>query len=237
MFLRGIVFWGLVITWAVIAFVLWRMDTPLARVLKLRAFTALGVILILGAFLFQPWVRLDFIGYIDPTPEFLRSLGSGRVIQRVLGELDDSLLPHVFGVLERMTHLNGWQMELVPTYNLWVRLATLFPLLPALVAAFGVPVSMLFRGGLLSKALGYSMIGLSLIGLPVLFMALPAIDALGVQDDFRWMLLATLLGSRLGSGPWFTLLGLGMLCIGGVVEIKDAPAADDGFDKGDMAWR
>jgi hypothetical protein len=83
------------------------------------------------------------------------------------------------------------------------------------------PIGATYRGVILGRALGFLIITLGCFSAVGLLLSLPEIDALGYHYEFQVMVLAALLGIRLGSGPWLTLLGLALLILGGRIECTD----------------
>jgi hypothetical protein len=212
----------LLIVWGGITIGVTRLDTQIARGLRIRWLTSmLGAVVIIGAFFFQPWIRLDFVEYIDPTPEFLEQLIPKELTLFLARHIGVQWISKFVQVFLFFTRLNGWKIQLLPTIGLFTRAATLLPLLPLALGLLTVFIGSMYRGKFLAKILGYSLIGLSLLSLILLLIVLPDLDALGIRDQFHWSLFAAILGVRLGNGPWLCIVGLLLLCLGGVVEIVD----------------
>ncbi len=210
--------WVLLLTcviWIALAVMALASDTRFAVGLRPRLLTLLGVALILGGF-FQPWLNLDFLRYVRLGPDVLTAF-----LPEVLQQIGPEPVAKVLFLLERVTHLNGWQMQLVPFYNVPTRLAAVAPLLLAMAALVWTPWGASLAGSRACKAVGGILTCLSLALLVALTAAAPILDALGQPQQLEWSLLTVLLGVRVGNGVWLTLVGLLLLAIGGVVEVVD----------------
>lgn len=206
---------------AIIVVGVMRAATPMAVALKPRTITLIGIALILGSFFFQDWLRFDFIQYLRVGWDPVRDLAPEAAGLFGL----ESLTPLLRIVLGAAT-LNGWQLALVPFFSLGTRAALLFPPVIALAALVWLPFGASYSGSLACKIVGVLLAVASLAALVGLTVAIPQVDALGVHDQINWALLAVLLGIRMELGPWLTMLGLGLLFVGGMVEIMaDSPAS------------
>ena len=88
--------------------------------------------------------------------------------------------------------LNGWQMQLIPTYGCWTRLWTVIPLLPAALALVWTPVGATYRGSRVGCFVGRALTVVSLLSALLLLLALPSLDSLGIRGSFQWALLSAL---------------------------------------------
>lgn len=199
---------------AIIVVGVMRAATPMAVALKPRTITLIGIALILGSFFFQDWLRFDFIQYLRVGWDPVRDLAPEAAGLFGL----ESLTPLLRIVLGAAT-LNGWQLALVPFLSLGTRAALLLPPLIALAALVWLPFGASYSGSLPCKIVGVLLAVVSMTALVGLTVAIPQVDALGVHDQIHWAMLAVLLGVRMELGPWLTLLGLGLLFVGGMVEI------------------
>lgn len=202
-------------SWAILALVAFTSNSPLAVGLRPRMTTLMGVALILGGF-FQPWLSFEFLRYLRIGPGIISD-----ILPEILQWLGPEPLAGLLKTLERITHLNAWQIQLVPFYNLKIRLIALAPILLALGAMVWVPWGASLAGRGICKIAGAFQVSLSLVTLLMLTLALPDLEALGQPVQLPWSLLGALLGVRLGGGIWLTLIGLCALSIGGAVEIFD----------------
>lgn len=204
----------LLTTWLLIAVAVIRSGTPLAIAFRTRLVTLLGIFLILNGFFFHDWLRFDFIQYLRAGWDPVRDLAPEAAGLFGL----ESLTPLLRIVLGAAT-LNGWQLALVPFLSLGTRAALLLPPLIALAALVWLPFGASYSGSLPCKIVGVLLAVVSMTALVGLTVAIPQVDALGVHDQIHWAMLAVLLGVRMELGPWLTLLGLGLLFVGGMVEI------------------
>ncbi len=200
----------LLATWLLLVIAMRRVGTSLVAALRPRLVALLGVFLILGSFLFQDWVRFDFIQYLrvgwdpllDLAPEAAGLFGI------------DNLTPFL-RVLLGAASLNGWQLALAPFFGLGTRAALVFPSLIALAALVWLPFGTSYSGSLPCKVVGTLLAVVSTLALIGLATANPHVDALGVHGQIHWAMLAVLLGVRMEMGPWLTMVGLVLLIVGG----------------------
>lgn len=227
------ILWLLIILWVGLTTLDFKSNGTLAIGFRPRLVTLLAVILILGSYFFQDWLRFSFIEYfragrgplVGIAPDLLEQLGL------------EGLAP-VLRVLLGATGLNGWQLMLVPFYGIGTRLATLIPVGIAVLSLCWLPWGTSRAGGRLCKLVGSMMLASALIALVALAVSLPDLDALSVygHQQFEWAVLATLLGPKLGLGPWITLIGLALLCVGGLVEIADPGRREDTETMQEAVW-
>lgn len=214
-------FFLLIAVWLVIALAVLRSDTPLAAVSRPRLLPLLGLALIVGSFFFQEWVRFDFIQYLElGLGDLLRDLAPDAI--GLLGSAESSRL---LGVLLGKATLTGWQLTVfAPFWGFWTQAAIVFPTLLAVATLAWLPLGATYSGGRLCKLVGILLTALSLAALVGLAAAIPAVDALGMKDQFHWAILTVLLGVRLEMGPWLTMLGLALLFVGGLIEVGSSAA-------------
>jgi hypothetical protein len=215
----------LLIIWVVFFFLARKLDTPLMQGFRPRLVTLLGFFLVGTGFFFQPWIKFEFLDYINPTPEFLRQFFSGDLLNKIIQLIGVGWINKLLNLFHMFTRFNGWQIELIPTLSIWIRLCTLLPLFPFAISLLGILIGSAYRGSLAARAFGGIMIISGFISAVALLWALPGLDALGIQGNFQWALLATILGTRMGNGPWFCIIGLLLIIIGGLIELKDVPSA------------
>lgn len=206
----------MLMTWMILATIAFARNTRWSVALRPRLTTLLGVALIVGGF-FQPWLRFDFLRYMRWGPGDLLT----DLLPEVLQWIGPEPLAKLLSLVERVTSLNGWQVQLVPFYHMPTRLAALAPLPLALLALCWTPWGASLAGGRACKVVGVGMAAASLLLLGALVVAAPGLDALGQPRGLEWSLLAVLLGVRVGSGVWLTVAGLALLVVGGVVEVLD----------------
>jgi hypothetical protein len=212
---------GLLSAWILLLLVVLRLNTAIAEGLRPRMITLLGAVLLASGFFFQPWIEFDFLSYINPTPEFIRQLIPVELLPLLVERYGVEWLSRSLRILTILTQLNGWQIELIPTLSLWTRFWSLLPLFSLALAIASTIFGSTFRGGWFPRAMGTVMVLLGVVNSGFLLLDLAAIDNLGIYGDFRWKLLAAILGARLGNGPWFCILGLLSTAVGGLVEIVD----------------
>lgn len=218
-------------TWLLVAVAVIRSDTPLAIAFKSRLIALFGVLLILGSFFFQDWLRFDFIQYLRAGWDPVRNLAPAAAGLFGL----ESLTPLLRAILGAAS-LNGWQLALAPFFSLGTRAALVLPALLALAAFVWLPFGASYSGRLPCKVVGTVLAIVSALALMGLAIAIPQIDALGVHDQIQWAMLAVLLGIRMEMGPWLTMIGLALLFVGGLVEIV-AGSADEQRDRSqDLIW-
>lgn len=227
------ILWLLIILWLGLAILVFKSNGTLAVGLRPRLIVLLAVILILGSYFFQDWLRFSFI-------EYFRA-GRGPLIglaPDVLEQLGLEGLTPVLRVLLGATGLKGWQLMLVPFYGVGTRLATLIPVGVAILSLCWLPWGTSRAGGRLCKLVGTVMLASALVALIALALSLPDLDAVSVygHQQFDWALLATLLGPKLGLGPWITLIGLALLCVGGLVEIGDPGRRENTETMQEAVW-
>lgn len=223
----------LFILWAVVLFFIARSQSALARAILPRMLTTIpGILLIFGSFLFQNWLKLSFVSYWLKVPEALEKY----VPVKVLGWVGEqfgvgwAFLP--LEILEKFTSLKGWMFFLLPTYSLGLHLLLLLPLLAALLALCWLPFGVWKPGSLFGKVIGALVILLALVCILGLLFALPVFDAAGLALSLQGSLIVTLLGMRLGNGPWFMLVGLLCLAAGGVYEIFSGSLSPGELEQG-----
>ena len=215
-------FFLLIAVWLVIALAVFRSGTPLAAASRPRLLPLLGVVLIVGSFFFQDWVRFDFIQYLRMgLGDLLREFAPDAI--GLLGNVESSRLLRV--LLGKAT-LTGWQLTVfAPFWGFWTQAAIVFPTLLAVATLAWLPLGATYSGKRLCKLVGILLAALSLAGLVGLAAAIPAVDALGMHDRFHWAILTVLLGVKLEMGPWLTMLGLTLLFVGGLIEIGSSAAS------------
>jgi len=239
----------LLLLWGVVALGVARLDTPLACAFRPRLILLLGSVLTIGAFFFLRWIELDFIGYFNIDLDFLTLFVSPRVlhfISQKLGMIDFDLrwLSKILHLLHNFTYFNGVTLQLVPTYGVGEHAATMLPPLVGILGAILILPAASYPGTLPVRVLGGILALISAISLIALLLVLPDLDSLGIHGDFRWMLMVTILGARLRSGPWYTMIGLLLLMAGGLIEVfstaarrSDQPIDDNLSDGGTYGLR
>ncbi len=224
-------FFLLIAAWLVIALAVFRSDTLLAAAFKPRLVPLLGVVLIIGSFLFQDWMRFDFIQYLRVGWDPLRDLAP-----EAAGLFGMENLTPFLRVLLGAASLNGWQLALAPFFDLATRAALIFPSLIALAALVWLPFGASYSSSLPCKVVDVLLAAASILALGGLAIAIPQMDALGVHDQVQWAMLAVLLGVRLEFGPWLTMVGLGLLFVGGMVEIMAGSVARQQDRWQELTW-
>lgn len=205
--------------WVILLLLAIKLDTPMAKAFRKRLVLLLGFTLLGCGFFFQPWIKFEFLEYILPTPELLGVVFSGGALTKLVHILGATWMSKILHVFHMFTRLNGWQIEFIPTLGIWLRIRTLLPLFPFVISLPAVLIGTSLPGCKLSRVLGWVLIVSSLITGLLLLTALPGLDCLGIQDEFQWEVFATLLGTRLGNGPWLCIFGLLLIAAGGVIEL------------------
>ncbi|MBN1874685.1 MAG: hypothetical protein JXA33_10680 [Anaerolineae bacterium] len=215
----------LLLLWFVVFVIVMRLPQDWAAALRLRLVTLLGCVVALGAYFSQAWIEFNPIEYITPSdvldciPEDLLAF----IVEKMGSEQGAKILR----ILADFMQLNGWQTQVIPTYSIATRVCTLFAPVLAFAALLWIPFGVWLRGKKLTAMVGGLMIFLNGVGSILLLLVLPDLDALGMAGDFHGMLLATLVGAHLGNGPWWAIIGMLLIAVGGVVEIMDHPDVDD----------
>jgi hypothetical protein len=215
---------GLLILWALFTLLVLRMQTPLAKNLRPRLFTFWGFFLVGCGFFFQSWIKFDFMDYLNLTPAFMNQIFAGGIVIELIKLLGVDWISKLLHIFHMFTAFNGWQIEFIPTLGFWIRLCTLLPLFPFVLSIFGILVGSSYRGSSVARGIGGILIISGSISALALLLALPGLDSLGIRGNFPWTFLATILGSRMGNGPWFCILGLLLIILGGFIEVKDMPS-------------
>jgi hypothetical protein len=222
----------LLLFWGFFVLIVLRLETPMAQAVRPRLLVLLGAILTIAAFFFQPWIEFGFLDYILPTPEFVKTLAAPEVVIVFVERIGMEWFSKLIYIFNIFTEFNGWQIELIPTFGWGTRLVTIFPVLLAVAAILALPVCATFRGQFLPKTLGLLLLVSCTLNAVLLLIVLPNLDALGIQGNFQWNLFATILGAHISSGPWFCMLGLMLLGLGGVIEIVDSPSGEKDNSEG-----
>jgi len=220
--------------------------------LQHRLLTLWGASVTLGAFVLLPWIHFEGPDYFDRQLERLwQDSGAQRLIESAprLRELLGSGQPgnsddfiHLLPTpeLQQMAAIARSHQQ-ITGFELWrsiPRHSTVFHV--TLAVALILPAAMLLWS-LLSLVAdirttnrGAAALS-SVFALITLFFVLwyvPRVDTFGVRDELLVVAIGFLSGSRTGPGIWWTLLGLGMIVTGGVVEISQAglePKTEEGF--------
>ncbi len=219
MFDLSLLLLGLLLVWLALLGTALKLKTPIAQTLRPRMVTLLGAVLVGGGYFFQPWIELDFISYFNPTPEFIHQLFPREIATMLVERFGVSWLHRALQLFNIFTSLNGWQIQLLPTYDWLTRGWAFLPLFCLLLALLTVLIGLTVPGNFLARGAGMALIFVSVLDALGLLLSLPAIDALGIHNNFQIGLLATLLGVHLGNGPWICVFGLLVLSVGGAVEI------------------
>lgn len=74
----------------------------------------------------------------------------------------------------------------------------------------------------------------SLLSVLSLLFVLPRLDAAGSESSFQFSLLATILGVKMGNGPWVCIIGMLLLAVGRVIELGDQPVQTDLYFNNDV---
>ncbi len=209
-----IVLWGL-------AFAILKFVRPAAQGAHLRMATLLGMLLTFLAFFFEFWIELDFFGYINPTPELLRKLIPEGLVSRLVRSLGTNWLGSLLDWLDVFTSFNGLTIHFIPTLGWGTWLITWLPLVPLGISIPVLVAGLMARGSGFARAGGWVLLVTSIISAVSLLFVLPHLDAAGTEFNFQLALLATILGAKMGNGPWICLAGLVLLAVGGVIEIND----------------
>ena len=223
----------LMIVWALLLLGVIRSKSSYAANLKPRMVSLLGVILIFGGVIFQPWLKLSFLSYWTKIPEVFEKYLPIKLVSGLSSVLGAGWFGRPLELFEKFTNIKGWLVALIPSYSTWVHLVILFPLVISIISFIWLPFAPLFFGKPFGKYLGGIVIFLSFIEIIFLIISIPELDAVGVSESLQWSLFSTLLGVRLGNGPWFVVVGLLLLVFGGLVEIKaspPAPALEESWD-------
>ena len=217
--------WGLLILYFVLVFVSFHKTSNIAMGLRPRLFTLLGAVFLIGGFLFEPWVKFDFLKYFVEAPDVIRNF-SPQVYEILFHSVGVKGLAKFFGIFSMVTNLSGWQLQLIPVYPWHVRLFTLIPLLIGGISLIWVPIGSNWRGRIINRWVGGALMVFSSISLLLLILISSEIDSMGGYANFQWAFFTTILGARIGRGLWVTILGLCFTIIGGWNEYHDLQPED-----------
>ena len=219
----GISFWTIGLMLVCGGLVVLIQTTPLLQHFKRRIAALIGVFLVLASFLFQPWIRLNFIEYLVNIPQSIKDLLPEGVVKLVIDRLGVDWLGRLLEIVGNVTSLSGWKIQFIPTYGFWTHFWMLAPVILVFPVALGILFGSLLHGRAIPRILGGVLAVFSLILFLGLLFSLPDIDTLGIHHNFQWSLLAAMVGAKLGNGPWFMCLGLLFWVIGGIVDLMEQP--------------
>lgn len=223
----------LIIIWLALTALVWRSEAPIARSMRPRLITLLGVVTIWGSFFSLPWVQFDFTAYLDESRLKILTENIGFIGNLIHADKITDFLDIVFNE----AFLNGLYIQASPFLGVRERIDILVPMFLALFAFVILPWTVYFRGRLFTKVLGIFLSVGALLSFFLLAGVLNEIDALGTTQHAQWALVAALLGVHIGAGPLFTLGGLLLLFAGGIIELFDSNDVDSHDDLMEMeAW-
>lgn len=212
----------ILLAWGLLLLAIHRSGSSYAAAFKPRMLTVLGALLVGGGFLFQPWLKISFLSYWSRIPDIFEKYIPIKVASWLTSLFGQAGASHFLDLFDKFTNLKGWQVALLPTYSAWIHGLMVFPLVLALVALMWAPLGAGSPGSGAGKVIGGLTICLALATSVAIILSIPDLDSAGVKDQFQWALVATLLGVRLGNGPWYVILGLLFLAGGGAVELTAA---------------
>ena len=212
----------IILAWALLLLAIHRSGSSYAAAYKPRMVTVLGAVLVWGGFLFQPWLKISFLSYWTKIPDIFEKYIPIKVASWLTSLFGQAGASHFLDLFDKFTNLKGWQVALLPSYSTWIHVLILFPLLVALIALLWSPFGARYPGGITGKVIGGVTICLVIVTVVAIVLSIPELDTAGVGDRFQWALVATLLGVRLGNGPWYVILGLLFLAWGGAIELAAA---------------
>jgi hypothetical protein len=196
----------------------------------------LGLSLIVVAYFFQPWVKLDFILYLDPTSGFLAGLLPPDAMASLVNRIGLGWAAQLFHLLATITVFNGWQLQLIPTLSIPTRLWTVIPMLVAGMGVLITIVGTVWRNSIVSCILWTVLIVASVLSAIGLLASLQNISSLDVSGQFGWTLLVSILGVQIGNGPWYTLVGLLCMALSGLRAII-VPTRDNTMNMEYTEWQ
>jgi len=207
-----------------LGFILWLLtpfcDDPLAESLSYRLPTLIGVIAVLGSFLWLPWLNFAPWQYARFVPDW-----AWDILPEVLRSLDNLLgsdaLHRALSLLESFSALPGrWLIILIPTPDLWVRLVIGLPVMVAVLSMLWLLASPFIRLKVVTQFMGAWQVSSSFLAFVLLLLQVPNIDAWGTSGNFWLGLIALLTGAQMGFGVRASLAGLFFLILGGLREIE-----------------
>lgn len=209
--------------WAFGAYGLTRLDTPVAKGLRVRWPTTLGLVLLVCGFFFQPWVKFGFSDYFIPTPDILGQVIPKEFAYFLAEKIGSDWVDKVVHVAGFDPRLYGWQIQVVPTLTPCDRIVSLLPLAVIFLSAPLAFLGSAQRGGMLPRGLGWVVMAAALPAAACILFDIPNLDQLGVPGHFEWGLAIVMSGAHMGNGPWVCIFGMLLLAYGGLVEQFDKP--------------
>ena len=227
---------GIFLIWLVIFSLLFRMKHPSSFLdaLRRRSGTLLAALMIFASFFFQSWVEMRFANYFMDLPNTLNDDVIRGIIRTILEHLKIGWLAPFIHTLVGI-ELTGWHISLMLWLG-WRLVWVIAPLGIALAALLFLLPSCKWRGEKWIRYLGIAQVVLSLVAMAGLLASLPAIAHLGANVSFEGNMLSDLLAPGLATGPWFTLLGLLMIGVGGLINYFDEKSVQSNWssDSGDF---
>jgi hypothetical protein len=209
------------------------------RSITWRLITIIGAVTVLIGVLGLPWVGFadpidvdrqvaDFLANVhvqdllDRIPQLRETLGISRMattedVSQLFASPD---LRRILSWAREKHRFTGWDLwRRVPKVNRYLRWALMLAVVLAPASAILWILSMVTTShpvswlGTLAYALGAFLLFLWMVWL------LPAVDTFGMRSDFGVALVCLLTGSHIGIGVWVTLLGLGLIAVGGGINL------------------
>ncbi|MCX6031846.1 MAG: hypothetical protein NT169_21410 [Chloroflexi bacterium] len=203
-----------------------------------RALYLVGAVILLASLLLLPWIVTDSPAVRAQNLAWLRSKPNPWWPARIVMAAHEQQIPNPLenfdlqaylcdtpsrkqwcALLTGHTALSGWQLLIrAPTFSLPFKavLAGRFLLgVCALLAGIFLQVFDLAETGWLIRRI---LIGLAAVLVLLAVLQIPAVDTLGLRQDFKLDYINLLAGVRLGGGMWWALVGLILIAAGLFVE-------------------
>ncbi len=217
-----------------IGFLILKKSIPFEQRSLSRMITLLGILLTFLGFFFEHWIELDFLGYIDPTPELIRDIVPSEIVIAIVKRIGSEWIGSILDIFDTFTSFNGVTIHLIPTLFGWIWLATWTPLIPLSFSILVPAIGLKSPASGFAKVGGWILLATSLLSVLSLLFVLPRLDAAGSESSFQFSLLATILGVKMGNGPWVSIIGMLLLAVGRVIELGDQPVQTDLYFDNDI---
>lgn len=212
---------GLIFTlWLITGLVLQKTTIQILQRLRSRFLSVLGFGIVGGSMFYLTWIQFDFFGYVDPVPENVRTFVTTDTITiGLLNWLHFNKAASWIESMIKMTGLNAFSLQLVPSLSLTTRLGLLLPLPFTFLCALRVVTVGLFNVRFSTRLLPVTVISLSTIFAMWLLWLIPDLAILDLAENGQWRIIIALLGAQIGWGPYFAAFGLLLIGLGEIVAL------------------
>lgn len=215
-----------------------------------------GAVIVLGSLILLPWIHS-----LDPASADRRvqELASEPRLQQVLGRVpklcqflhmrcpltaenlrepfDKPDLQAIWQLVRQRRYVSGWVLwRKMPRIGNGLRWALFLSVSASAIGLIWSAISLIVELGLARKAVAGFYALVALLALLLLLSLVPSVDTLGVSNDLSIAWLALLAGLRTGCGIGWALLGLGLLIIGGGIDLISTDEAEDLAEPGETIY-